>query len=136
MHSVGINAKPRGKPEDHFILSGLGLRIKRMSRPACIERSPSNDAKDNGHGGDKNHNGPPSNDSFHERPADQSPNDHAQKRHPSDEITAGISSGKFIGGNFLLGHVNTVKKDPPKGRVFSARYWTRTSDLTGVIRAL
>ena len=30
----------------------------------------------------------------------------------------------------------TEKKDPPKGRVFSARYWTRTSDLTGVIRAL
>ncbi len=29
-----------------------------------------------------------------------------------------------------------MDKTLPKGRVFSARYWTRTSDLTGVIRAL
>ena len=136
MHSVGINAKPRGKPEDHFTLSGLGIRIKSTRRPACEEWSPTDEATNKAHGGNQNQNGTPSNDGFHERPADQSPNDHAQKRQSSDEITAGISSGKFTGGDFLLGHIGNVKKDPPKGRVFSARYWTRTSDLTGVIRAL
>ena len=136
MHSVGINAKPRRKPEDHFTLSGLGIRIKRMSRPTCEEWSPSDEATNKAYGGEKNQSCPPNNDGFLERQADQSPNDHAQKRQSSDEITAGISSGKFTGGDFLLGHIVTVKKDPPKGRVFSARYWTRTSDLTGVIRAL
>ena len=34
------------------------------------------------------------------------------------------------------GRVVSKERPSQEGRVFNARYWTRTSDLTGVIRAL
>ena len=47
---------------------------------------------------------------------------------------------KIDGMSILLHDANECtalqKKDPPEGRVFCARYWTRTSDLTGVIQWL